>query len=500
MKKNIALLCLMFVVIQASAQFNLMGKILNYTGKEDLVVNIPLVYGFHKENSISIPVAKNGTFNITLPTETQNFVSLIFQRQFYTLLITRNKNLTASINENNKNLELLSGTALLENKLLQKINIMENPAFMEEQAAHLYGGLNFTELNAKLIQPYLAKRDEKIDIITASKISLKNKKLIISEVKYLAYNYLNDFARTQLNNKPAIDSMIINLFDNSIIKPEVFPAGLQYYSFADNYLRYLETKAFLKIKKDNIKPTEPIPYYGISLDSANVVVKKYGKPYWRWVGSTKNFPEPVTEQYTYQQIINLYYDKDLRQIAALSEVFKKRFPQSKFNQEIDQKVNSLRQMLAQNESNTDIVVLKDYDKIQSVYDVIAKYKGKVVYLDVWGTWCGPCKEELKFMPQLKSAFTNKDVIFLYLDMDEEDRDAIWKEFIKVNGLTGVHFRKNRQTIAPLWKELLADAQDKAEYYPQYFIFDKEGKVAVSKALRPSDKEALYQQINSVLVH
>lgn len=187
-------------------------------------------------------------------------------------------------------------------------------------------------------------------------------------------------------------------------------------------------------------------------------------------------------------------------MAALSEVFKKRFPQSKFNQEIDQKVNSLRQMLAQNESNTDIVVLKDYDKIQSVYDVIAKYKGKVVYLDVWGTWCGPCKEELKFMPQLKSAFTNKDVIFLYLDMDEEDRDAIWKEFIKVNGLTGVHFRKNRQTIAPLWKELLADAQDKAEYYPQYFIFDKEGKVAVSKALRPSDKEALYQQINSVLVH
>jgi thiol-disulfide isomerase/thioredoxin len=292
--------------------------------------------------------------------------------------------------------------------------------------------------------------------------------------------------------------MIINIFDNSIIKPEVLPAGPQYYSFADNYLRYLETKAFLRIKKDSIKPTEPIPYYGISLDSANVVVKKYGKPYWRWVGSTKNFPEAVTEQYTYQQIINLYYDKDLRQIAALSDVFKKQFPLSRFNQEINQKVNSLRQMFAQNESNTDIVVLKDYNKIQSVYDVVAQYKGKVVYLDVWGTWCGPCKEELKFMPQLKSAFTNKDVIFLYLDMDEEDRDVIWKEFIKVNGLTGVHLRKNRQTIAPLWKELLADNQDKAEYYPQYFIFDKEGKVAISKALRPSDKEALYQQINSVL--
>nr|WP_294874440.1 TlpA disulfide reductase family protein [uncultured Pedobacter sp.] len=498
MKKNIALFCLMFAAVQASAQFNLRGQIINYSGKEDLVVNTPLVYGFHKENSISIPIAKNGTFNITLPTKAQNFVSLIFQRQFYLLLITKNKTLTASINENDKKLELLSGTALSENKLLQKINIMENPVFMEEQARHFYEGLSFSELNTRLIQPYFAKRNEKINIVTTSKISLKNKKLITSEVKSVAYNYLNDFARTQLNNKSTIDSMIINIFDNSIIKPEVLPAGPQYYSFADNYLRYLETKAFLKIKKDSIKPTEPIPYYGISLDSANVVVKKYGKPYWRWVGSTKNFPEPVTEQYTYQQIINLYYDKDLRQIAALSDVFKKQFPLSSFNQEINQKVNSLKKMLAQNESNTDIVVLKDYNKIQSVYDVVGKYKGKVVYLDVWGTWCGPCKEELKFMPQLKSAFTNKDVIFLYLDMDEEDRDVIWKEFIKVNGLTGVHFRKNRQTIAPIWKELLADNQDKAEYYPQYFIFDKEGKIAVSKALRPSDKEALYQQINSVL--
>ncbi|ETZ19117.1 TlpA disulfide reductase family protein [Pedobacter sp. V48] len=496
MKKNITLFSLIFVAIQVSAQFNLQGRIINYSGKDDLVINTPLVYGFHNENSISIPVAKNGTFNITLPTEAQNFVSLIFQRQFYTLLITKNKTLTVSIND--KKLALLSGTALSENELLQKIDIMENPIFMEEQTRHLYEGLSFSELNTRLIQPYFAKRDEKINTITTSKISLKNKKLITSEVKSVAYNYLNDFARTQLNNRSTIDSMIINIFDNSIIKPDVHPAGPQYYSFADNYLRYLETKAFLRIKKDSIKPTEPIPYYGISLDSANVVVKKYGKPYWRWLGSTKNFPEAVTEQYTYQQIINLYNDKDLRQIAALSEVFKKHFPQSRFNQGINQKVNSLREMLAQNESNTDIVVLNNYNKIQSVYDVVAKYKGKVVYLDVWGTWCGPCKEELKFMPQLKSAFTNKDVVFLYLDMDEEDRDVIWKEFIKVNGLTGVHFRKNRQTIAPLWKELLADNQDKAEYYPQYFIFDKEGRVAISKALRPSDREALYQQINSVL--
>lgn len=102
------------------------------------------------------------------------------------------------------------------------------------------------------------------------------------------------------------------------------------------------------------------------------------------------------------------------------------------------------------------------------------------------------------MPDLKATFKNKDVVFVYLDMDDDKRDAIWKEFIKVNNMTGIHLRKNKTTIDPFWKELLANNTDKQEYYPQYFIFDKQGKVAVSKALAPSRGEALYAQINQVL--
>jgi thiol-disulfide isomerase/thioredoxin len=121
-----------------------------------------------------------------------------------------------------------------------------------------------------------------------------------------------------------------------------------------------------------------------------------------------------------------------------------------------------------------------------------------VYLDVWGTWCGPCKEEIKHLPALKAAFAGKDVTFVYLDVDDDSRDALWKNFIKVNDMEGVHVRKTRETVAPFWKELLAGHADKAEYYPQYFLFDKNGKLAVAKARRPSEKETLYQQIRSVL--
>lgn len=496
MKKRMALLLLMLIWVEVSAQFKLEGRILHYSGKEGISVNIPLVYGFHKENTIAVPVSPTGKFIITLPVESRKFATLIFQEQFYSLLLTGGKHLTLTLDEKDKKLELISGSALPENRLLQRIDVNEVPSFMNESAQNDIGKLSFAVLNTTLIQPYFVKRDEKISRINASDISLADKKLMASEVKYITYNYLSDFARTQVKNREVIDSIILSVFDNSTIKPEVFPAGPQYYSFADNYLRYLETKAFLKIKQEHIKPEAPIPYFGISFDSANIIVKKYGKPYWRWIGSIHNFPDAVTEQYTFQQIVNLYDNKDLRPTTALSDAFKKHFPSSKYNGVIDQRVNTLKELLAQNESDTHIQVVKQ--EVQSIYDVIKDFKGKVVYLDVWGTWCGPCKEELKHIPALRSAFVNKDVVFVYLDMDDDERDAVWKEFIKVNGLQGTHFRKNRQTIAPLWKELLADNQDKAEYYPQYFIFDKDGKLAVSKALRPSDNEQLYQQINTVL--
>ena len=81
--------------------------------------------------------------------------------------------------------------------------------------------------------------------------------------------------------------------------------------------------------------------------------------------------------------------------------------------------------------------------------LVKSFKGKVVYLDIWGTWCGPCKDELTYVPELKAHFKGKDVVYIYLDMDEDDKDATWREFIKVNNMEGLHLRKNRKTIEPV---------------------------------------------------
>ena len=498
LKRTVVLSIILGLAVNSFAQFRLSGKIINYTGKEELHINIPVISGFYKENSIQIPITKKGTFAVDLPIKGQKFANLIFQRKFYTLLLNPNKNLILNLNERDKTLQLLSGTALAENRVMQAIDLEQYPFFMANDGNNSFAKLSLKELQKQVLVPYFAQRDEKIKKVQSAPLSLKDKQAITAELKYINYNYLNDFARTQALDRAVMDSLIFEVFDNIDPKPTTFPAGPQYYGFVRNYLSYLEIKAFKQIQREHIKPNEPIPYFGISLDSANSIVKNYGKPYWRWIGSNKNLPLDVVEQYNNHQLIGLFIDKDLRPFEGLANAFKIKFPKSSYINDIDTKLSTLHNMLAQNEHNAQIQIIDGYEKITSIYDVTKAFKGKVVYLDVWGTWCGPCKEELAYLPALKTKFKDKEVVFVYLDMDEDDMDSSWRQFIKINNLTGIHLRKSRQTIAPFWKELLASASDKAEYYPQYFLFDKEGKLVVAKAKRPSEKEELYKQLNQLI--
>lgn len=493
--KNLIILSVLLACNMASnAQFKLSGRIINYTAKEQLEINIPQVHGFYKQNSINIPVAANGEFSIILPVKKQKFAKLIYKQEFPSLLLNVNKSLVVEVND--KSLKVLGGTSSPENTVMTAINLEEYPAFMKTPDS--LAVMNLATLYTKVVNPYFADRDEKIKIVNRSSISVNDKNLIASEIQANARIYLNDLNWMRLKNKSTIDSLTIDMFTKNEVKPQVTNPGPNYYALQHDYLGYLQNRALAKMKKEKISSNIPLLYYGMSMDSLNAISENYGNAYLRLLLASKNLPNTVTEHLAYQEIASLFYDKDLEHVQILAKFFKSKFPASAYNADINGKINALKDLLIKNETNKNIIVVNNYKNVNSIYDVIKGLAGKVVYLDVWGTWCGPCKEENKYVPDLKAVFKDKDVVFVYLDMDEENRDTLWKEFIKVNEMTGIHLRKNKTTIAPFWKELLADNADKQEYYPQYFIFDKQGKIAVSKALTPSRGEALYKQINEVL--
>ena len=103
--------------------------------------------------------------------------------------------------------------------------------------------------------------------------------------------------------------------------------------------------------------------------------------------------------------------------------------------------------------------------------LIEPYKGRIIYLDVWGTWCGPCKAALRESYKLKEALKDYDIVYLYLA--NRSPEESWKNVIKEYNLAGpncVHYN------------LPADQQSAIEHYlnvnayPTYKLIDRQGNI------------------------
>lgn len=121
--------------------------------------------------------------------------------------------------------------------------------------------------------------------------------------------------------------------------------------------------------------------------------------------------------------------------------------------------------------------------------ITEKYKGKVIYVDFWATWCGPCKGEMPYSEKRKEDFKGKDVVFVYITGDSSP-DLIWKKMI--TDISGEHFKLTKIQ----WKNICD--QYNVTGIPHYLIFDRSGKLVNDKAPRPSNETELKNAIEELL--
>jgi peroxiredoxin len=104
---------------------------------------------------------------------------------------------------------------------------------------------------------------------------------------------------------------------------------------------------------------------------------------------------------------------------------------------------------------------------------LKSFKGKVIFLNFWATWCGPCKEEMPTMETLYRQFKDRNFVFLTISVDYEGSKPV-REFIG----------RNRYTF-PVLVDQKSETLDIFEVtrIPTTFVIDKQGKM-LGKAIGP----------------
>jgi len=161
-------------------------------------------------------------------------------------------------------------------------------------------------------------------------------------------------------------------------------------------------------------------------------------------------------------------------------------------------VSSLKHMLSPNMDNLEasykalVGLSKDEELNKEITEIkLEDLKGKNVYIDVWATWCGPCKAEIPSLKALEKEYHNKNIEFVSISVDKQKDADKWKAMIEEKELKGV--------------QLLADKDWKSDFVqgygikgiPRFILVDDKGRIVSADAARPSDDENVKKLFSEV---
>lgn len=153
-------------------------------------------------------------------------------------------------------------------------------------------------------------------------------------------------------------------------------------------------------------------------------------------------------------------DEELAQAEKISPVIK---------DVLTAKNNKLKQTIEENKKKSgytvDRINIADIPVEELFNAITSPYRGKVVFVDFWATWCGPCRNAMQQSEPVKKEFEGKDVVFLYLAGENSPKGA-WEQMIP--DIKGEHYR----VTAKQWDYW--EGKFGIQGVPSYMILGKDG--------------------------
>lgn len=116
-------------------------------------------------------------------------------------------------------------------------------------------------------------------------------------------------------------------------------------------------------------------------------------------------------------------------------------------------------------------------------------KGKYVYIDVWATWCGPCKQQIPFLKKIEEEYHGKNIAFVSISTDRKNNYKTWRKMIEEKQMSGIQLFSGD------------DNSFSREYQirgiPRFILVDPDGNIVDADAPRPSEPrlKTLFNSLN-----
>ena len=111
---------------------------------------------------------------------------------------------------------------------------------------------------------------------------------------------------------------------------------------------------------------------------------------------------------------------------------------------------------------------------------LSDFKGKLVYIDVWASWCRPCCNEMPFLHKIEESLKGEDVVFISVSIDQKKED--WLKKIEQEKLRGIQLHLGK------------DSNFRKDYrvgqIPHFILIDKQGNILNANMTRPSNPKTL----------
>lgn len=194
-------------------------------------------------------------------------------------------------------------------------------------------------------------------------------------------------------------------------------------------------------------------------------------------GAKKYLPAGIIESYFANDIYrNCFLFREFQdyELITLYDQFVSEFPNSAYIRYLTPWINQYKdyqKTVSETGINEKIKIIDNYLDINNLKDCLSYFKNKKVYIDMWATWCAPCRMEFAKAEKLRKILSTMNIEILYISIDEEMYAKNWKDLINYYNLEGYHIRANSSLCEDLKK---IQNPEKGLYVPWHIMFDEKG--------------------------